>query len=290
MSHKIKPKDYLAPPGGPVDLQRWPTHDAGADLSDADIAALIASHARRMDQVQKRLYASDRYALLVVLQGMDAAGKDGVVRHVMSGINPQGCEVTSFKQPSTEELRHDFLWRASRALPARGMIGIFNRSYYEDVLIVRVHPELLAAEGVDPKKADSAFWRARYKSIRNFEAYLRRSRVRIVKIFLHISLEEQRRRFLSRIDDPDKNWKLSPADISERRHWDDYQRAYEAMIEATGAPHSPWYIVPADHKPSARLIVSTILLKALEGLKVDYPEATPEHRRGLIAVREQLAT
>lgn len=284
---KLRASDYRVKPGREVDLGEWPTRRSGEDPSEAEVAAQITDHLRHIEDVQQRLYASDTHAVLVVLQGMDAAGKDGVIRHVMSGLNPQGCQVTSFKAPSDEELRHDFLWRAARALPPRGMIGIFNRSYYEEVLIVRVHRELLAAEH-QPADAAKSLWKDRYKSIRHFESHLARCDTAIVKIFLHLSWEEQRQRFLARIDERDKNWKLSVADIKERDYWDRYQNAYAKAIEATSTKDCPWYIVPADHKPTERLIVSTILVDTLEALKVDFPKTTEAHRRELLAVRRKL--
>ncbi len=272
-----------ATPGEAVHLARYPTHVDGAP---GDYAATLKDHIARLDKLQARLWAGDRHALLVILQGMDAAGKDGVIRHVMSGLNPQGCRVTAFKQPSAEELRHDFLWRAARALPERGQIGIFNRSYYEDVLIVRVHPGLLKAAG----KADTKdLWSDRYRSIRHFEAHLRRNSTRVLKIFLHLSKAEQRRRFLSRIDEPAKNWKLSTADVTERGFWDDYVHAYEECLEATSTRHAPWWIVPADDKPTARLMVSKLVLDALESLHPAWPKTTPAHRADLLAVRSQLS-
>jgi PPK2 family polyphosphate:nucleotide phosphotransferase len=221
---------------------------------------------------------------------MDAAGKDGVIRHVMSGINPQGCEVFSFKEPSAEELEHDFLWRTACRLPERGRIGIFNRSYYEEVLVVRVHPELLRNEGLSKElRDDKSKWKDRYRSIVDFERHLDCNSTRIVKVFLHLSKDEQRKRFLSRIDDPKKNWKLSLADIRERKFWEDYVKAYEECIGTTTTHHAPWYIVPADNKDDARLIVSQIVLDALRDLKLSYPASTPKHRAELKSIRKLLA-
>ncbi len=222
---------------------------------------------------------------------MDAAGKDGAIKHVMSGVNPQGCQVFSFKHPSAAELQHDFLWRTTRELPERGRIGIFNRSYYEDVLIVRVHSDLLKSEAlVDAPSDDETFWRQRYSSIMNLEKHLHANGTRIVKIFLHLSKDEQRRRFLARIDDPDKNWKLDAADIKERGFWNDYMKAYAACLSATSLAEAPWYIVPADDKQDARLIVSQILLDTFEALNLSYPKATEAHQQELQSIREQLAT
>jgi PPK2 family polyphosphate:nucleotide phosphotransferase len=220
---------------------------------------------------------------------MDAAGKDGVIRHVMSGINPQGCEVFSFKQPSAEELEHDFLWRAVCRLPERGRIGIFNRSYYEEVLVVRVHPEILRNEGLSKQlQDDKSKWDDRYRSIIDFEKHLDRNGTRIVKVFLHLSKDEQRKRFLARIDDPEKNWKLSLADIHERKFWKDYVKAYEECLSATSTHHAPWYVVPADDKDEARLIVSQIVLDALKELNMSYPATTPKHRAELESIRKML--
>jgi PPK2 family polyphosphate:nucleotide phosphotransferase len=220
---------------------------------------------------------------------MDAAGKDGVIKHVMSGINPQGCQVFSFKQPSSEELKHDFLWRTTRRLPERGRIGIFNRSYYEEVLIVRVHPEILRGQGLPAELLDEkTIWQERYHSIVNLEEHLHRNGTRIIKFFLHLSKDEQRKRFLDRIDEPDKNWKFSAADLEERKFWKDYMNAYETCLSATSTGHAPWYVVPADDKKNARLIVSQTILDALKKLKMAYPETTAEHRKELESIREQL--
>jgi PPK2 family polyphosphate:nucleotide phosphotransferase len=234
-------------------------------------------------------YASSRYALLLIFQGMDAAGKDGAVRHVMSGVNPEGCEVFSFKQPSAEELKHDFLWRTTCRLPERGRIGIFNRSYYEEVLVVRVHPEILRGQGLPHELVDEKnLWKERYRSIVDLEEHLHRNGTRIIKRFLHLSKDEQRKRFLERIDEPDKNWKFSLADIHERKYWKRYMKVYEACLSATSTHQVPWYVVPADDKENARLIVSQIVLDALTDLKMAYPETTGKRRRELKAIREQL--
>jgi PPK2 family polyphosphate:nucleotide phosphotransferase len=244
-----------------------------------------------ISDLQERLYAYRKYAVLIVLQGMDTAGKDGVIRHVMAGINPQGCNVVSFKTPTETEHLHDFLWRSVVALPERGVIGIFNRSYYEETLVVRVHPETLGAEGEAPKAAElGKFWRQRYRSILDFEAHLHRSDTRIVKVFLHLSKAEQRRRLLARIDEPVKNWKLSASDISERRFWDAYQRAYEDCIAGSGTRHCPWHIVPADDKETARLIVSQIILEAMESFDLAFPKASEAHQKDLLMFRDELTT
>jgi PPK2 family polyphosphate:nucleotide phosphotransferase len=243
-----------------------------------------------MSNLQRVLYADNRYALLVIFQAMDAAGKDGAIRHVMSGLNPQGCQVSSFKHPSAEELDHDFLWRTAVRLPERGNIGIFNRSYYEEVLIVRVHPELLAAESVPngKRKPGQKIWRERYDSIRGLEKHLYRNGTRTVKIFLHISKEEQRQRLLARINDRSKNWKVAKGDIDEREYWKDYMQAYEDCIETTSTDEAPWYIVPADDKPNARLIVSQILLDHLSELKLSYPRIAGTLRKELLVMRKKL--
>jgi PPK2 family polyphosphate:nucleotide phosphotransferase len=242
-----------------------------------------------LSSIQQLLYGANKYGLLLIFQGMDAAGKDGAIRHVMSGVNPQGCEVASFKQPSAEELEHDFLWRAEQKLPGRGRIGIFNRSYYEEVLVVRVHPEILAGEGVADTPHDRKdVWEQRYRSILDMEKHLHRNGTRIVKIFLHLSKEEQRKRFLARIDEPDKNWKFSMADIHERKYWKSYVDAFEECLEATSTSHAPWYTVPADDKENARLIVSRIVLDTLSGLKMAYPKTTAKRRAELLAIRKAL--
>jgi len=244
----------------------------------------------KLSSLQQLHYASNRFALLVIFQGMDSAGKDGAIRHVMSGVNPEGCEVYSFKQPSAEELQHDFLWRTTCRLPERGRIGIFNRSYYEEVLIVRVHPGILISEGFSKElRIDKNIWKGRYRSIRDFEDHLYRNATRTIKIFLHLSQDEQRKRLLERIDEPEKNWKISLADIHERKYWGDYMKAYEECLEATSTHHAPWYAVPADDKENARLIVSAIVLDALKEQKMAYPKTTAKHRAELLSIRKQLA-
>jgi len=254
-------------------------------------AKLLHTHVGELSDLQQLLYASNSHALLVVFQAMDAAGKDGAIRHVMSGINPQGCQVFSFKHPSATELQHDFLWRTTRDLPERGRIGIFNRSYYEEVLIVRVHRSLLRGEGLADEPADDEiFWNERFRSMVDLERHLHANGTRIVKIFLHLSKEEQRLRFLDRIDAPDKNWKFSNADVAERKFWDAYMAAYEQCLSATSTQASPWYIVPADDKDSARLIVSRIFLDALRELKMAYPVMSSERKRELRTIRKTLVT
>ncbi len=286
----IATKAFRVPPGSRVKLKRWPTRIKPLYKSKKDYEEKLVEHVEEMARLQNLLYASGRHALLVVLQAMDAAGKDGAIKHVMSGINPQGCEVFSFKKPSAEELAHDFLWRTNRCLPERGKIGIFNRSYYEEVLVVRVHPEILRAQNLpDEALQDKQIWEERFRSIRNLEEHLHRNGTRLVKFFLHISKKEQRRRFLLRIDDPARNWKFSQADLAERQRWKDYTKAYEDCLGATSSKTAPWYVVPADDKENARLILSQVLLKTLKDLNMEYPETTASRRRELQAIRKQLA-
>jgi PPK2 family polyphosphate:nucleotide phosphotransferase len=246
----------------------------------------------RMAELQGKLYAEDRWALLLIFQAMDAAGKDGVIKHVMSGVNPQGCQVYSFKTPSALELQHDFLWRSTRVLPERGHIGIFNRSYYEEVLIVRVHPEILAAENIPPslvdKKTGRNIWDDRFEDICSFERHMARNGTVIRKFFLHLSKKEQKKRFLARLDQPEKNWKFSASDIHERKYWDDYQSAYEEMIRNTATEHAPWYVVPADNKWFTRLVVSSVVVETLESLKLAYPTVPAAKRKELAAAKRVL--
>ncbi|MCW2286357.1 PPK2 family polyphosphate:nucleotide phosphotransferase [Rhodoblastus acidophilus] len=284
----IDPDDFRVKPDHAVELKKWPTRVDDFYDSKDDYQAQLARHISRMSDQQQKLYADDRHALLIIFQAMDAAGKDGVIRHVMSGVNPQGCEVTSFKHPGGAELEHDFLWRAYRALPERGRIGIFNRSHYEDVLIVRVHPELLATEGRDPSQADDAFWEERYRSIRGFERHLGANNIHVLKFFLHLSKEEQRKRFLARIDEPQKNWKFSQADLVERGFWSDYRRAYERALSETSTKSAPWFVVPADDKPNARLIVSQIILDSMDKLKLSWPQVSEQRKAELQRIRAQL--
>jgi PPK2 family polyphosphate:nucleotide phosphotransferase len=277
-------------PGERVRLKEQPTRIKPYYDSKAEYEARLARLVEQMAELQNRLYADDRYALLLVFQAMDAAGKDSCIKHVMSGVNPQGCQVYSFKHPSTEELDHDFLWRTQRALPERGRIGIFNRSYYEEVLVVRVHPEILRAQKVPHELLDDAdIWEKRYRSIADMEAHLHRNGTRILKFFLHVSKEEQRKRFLARIDEPEKNWKFSKQDVEERKHWKDYMRAYEECLAATSTKRAPWFVVPADDKANARLIVSRIVVEALKDLDLSYPRLDPARRRELDRLRRQLA-
>jgi PPK2 family polyphosphate:nucleotide phosphotransferase len=286
---KIRSKDFRVPAGKDVDLGRWPTRVEPVYASKEDYHALLADHVAQLSAQQELLFASDRYAVLIIFQAMDAAGKDGAIKHVMSGVNPQGCEVSSFKQPSEEELQHDFLWRTTRKLPERGRIGIFNRSYYEEVLIVRVHPRILRAERIPGRTVgDKVLWHERYRSIVCLERHLHRNGTRIVKFFLHLSQEEQRKRFLARIDDPQKNWKLSAADITERNYWKDYMRTYEKCLTATSTDEAPWYVIPADDKDNAHVIISQVVLDTLAKLRLSFPATSPERRRELLAMRRQL--
>jgi PPK2 family polyphosphate:nucleotide phosphotransferase len=287
---KIDSKEFRAREGDKVELRKWPTKVHPVYKSKEQYQQLLRQHVARLSAQQQLLYASDRYAILLIFQAMDAAGKDGAIRHVMSGVNPQGCQVSSFKHPSATELQHDFLWRTTRDLPERGRIGIFNRSYYEEVLIARVHPEILRNEGIPDAPHDAEkVWRHRYRSIVNLESHLHENGTRIVKFYLHLSKEEQRKRFLARIDEPEKNWKFSAADIAERKFWKHYMTAYEECLAATSTRHAPWYVVPADDKENARLIVSQIVLDTLEGLKMSYPETDAKRRRELLAIRKRLA-
>ena len=286
---KIDSNDFRVRPGRKVNLREWPTIVKPFCKSKKQCQKFLEEHVGELNSLQLLHSASNRYALLLIFQGMDAAGKDGAIRHVMSGINPQGCQVSSFKQPSAEELEHDFLWRTTCRLPERGQIGIFNRSYYEEVLIVRVHPELLRSQGLSEELRDEkTIWEERYRSIVDLESHLHRNGTRTVKIFLHLSQEEQRKRFLERIDDPHKNWKFSLADIHERKYWLQYRKAYEDCLSATSTHHAPWYVVPADDKENARLIVSQIVLDTLSELKLAYPRTTPKHRRELKSIRKLL--
>src|SRR5450631_1379833 len=290
MNMKINSKDFRVREGDEVNLRKWPTIIDPICKSKERYQKLLASHVAQLSSLQQLLYASNRHALLLIFQAMDAAGKDGAIQHVMSGVNPQGCQVFSFKHPSPAELQHDFLWRTTRDLPERGRSGIFNRSYYEEVLIVRVHHDLLPSEGlVRTPRRDATLWAHRYRSIVDLERHLHSNGTRIVKFFLHLSKEEQRKRFIERIDSPDKNWKFSAADMAERRYWNVYKTAYEACLGATSTRGSPWYVVPADRKDDCRLIVSQIVLDTFTALKNTYPKANAARRRELQANRLVLA-
>jgi PPK2 family polyphosphate:nucleotide phosphotransferase len=285
----ISSKNFRVREGDEVDLKKWPTLIDPVYKSKEQYQKLMTDHVARLSSQQQLLYASNRHAILLVFQAMDAAGKDGAIRHVMSGVNPQGCQVFSFKHPSPTELQHDFLWRTTRDLPERGRIGIFNRSYYEEVLIVRVHRDILVSEGLpDVPHDDETLWHDRYRSISNLERHLHANGTRVVKFFLHLSKEEQRKRFLARIDEPEKNWKFSTADVEERKFWKHYIKAYGECLSATSTSDSPWYVVPADDKENARLIVSQIVLDALDELKMAYPETTEARRRELLTIRKGL--
>ena len=287
---EIESKDYRVREGKKVDLGKWPTAVKPYYDSKKQLKKLLGDHIEKMSDLQNLLYASNRYAVLLIFQAMDAAGKDSAIKHVMSGVNPQGCQVFSFKHPSLEELDHDFLWRTTRSLPERGRIGIFNRSYYEEVLIVRVHPELLRAQSLPAEELeDKTIWQERYRSILDLEAHLHRNGTRIVKFFLHVSKQEQRKRFLARLDEPDKNWKFSRSDIEERDRWNDYMKAYEACMSATSTRQSPWYVVPADDKKNTWLIVSQIILDTLEDLKMKYPKPAEMRSKELRSLRRLLA-
>ena len=286
----IKSSDFRVPARKKVNLTKWPTRVKPAYKSKKAYKNLLQEQVEALSSLQRLHYASDRYAVLLIFQAMDAAGKDGAIRHVMSGVNPQGCQVFSFKHPSVEELDHDFLWRTTQSLPERGRIGIFNRSYYEEVLIVRVHPEILQAQRIpDELLNEKTIWQERYRSIVDMENHLHRNGTRIIKFFLHLSEEEQRRRFIERIDEPDKNWKFSLADIEERTFWKQYMQAYEECLSATSTRNAPWYVVPADDKANARLIISQIILDTFNALELAYPKSGAEHQRELQLIRKQLA-
>jgi PPK2 family polyphosphate:nucleotide phosphotransferase len=286
---KIHADQFRVPEGEHLKLKKWDTAVKNFYDSKEDYQEILEEHIAEMSKLQNLLYANSRYALLLIFQAMDAAGKDGAIKHVMSGLNPQGCEVFSFKRPSATDLSHDFLWRTTCCLPERGRIGIFNRSYYEETLIVRVHPEILAGEEI-PKELldDKKIWEHRYQSIVNLEKHLYRNGTRIVKFFLYLSREEQRKRFLERIDDPHKNWKLSHDDVKERGLWKEYMRAYEECLSVTSTDRAPWYVIPADDKPNARLIISQVVLDTLKSFKLKPPEATTERKKELQEIRKLL--
>ncbi len=287
---KLDIDDFRVAAGKKVNLDKWPTRVDPVYDSKEEYKKCLQKQVEELSALQRLHYASNRYAVLLIFQAMDAAGKDGAIRHVMSGVNPQGCQVFSFKHPSATELDHDFLWRTTRSLPERGRIGIFNRSYYEEVLIVRVHPEILRTQRLPDELLDEkTVWRGRYRSIVQLEKHLRRNGTRIVKFFLHLSEEEQRKRFLSRIDEPEKNWKFTLADIKERAFWKDYMKAYEACLSSTSTKHAPWYVVPADDKENARLIVSEIVVELFKGLKMAYPKLAEQRVRELQEIRQGLA-
>jgi PPK2 family polyphosphate:nucleotide phosphotransferase len=286
---KINSNEFRVLEGDALSLRKWPTIIAPVYQSKAHYHQLLREQVGQLSSLQQLLYASNRHAVLLIFQAMDAAGKDGVIKHVMSGVNPQGCQVFSFKHPSPAEFQHDFLWRFTRDLPERGQIGIFNRSYYEEVLIARVHPEILRGEGWPLVPSDEGtVWHDRYRSIVDLERHLCGNGTCVIKFYLHLSREEQRKRFLERIDDPEKNWKIGEADIHERKFWKQYMRAYEKCLRATSAGRSPWYVVPADDKKNARLIVSRIVLDTLEGLKMTYPVTSVKRQNELLSIRQRL--
>jgi PPK2 family polyphosphate:nucleotide phosphotransferase len=286
---KIESEDFRVPAGKKLELRKWPSSVKPFYNSKEEYQTILDGHIKEMSRLQSLFYAYNRYALLVIFQAMDAAGKDSAIKHVMSGLNPQGCQVYSFKRPSATELEHDFLWRTNQCLPERGHIGIFNRSYYEEVLIVRVHPEILKNEGLPGELADKkSIWEKRYRSIVDLEQHLHRNGTRIIKFFLHLSKEEQRKRFLKRIEDPEKNWKFSLEDVQERGFWKQYMRAYEDCLSATSSKNAPWFIVPADDKKNARIIISQVLLDAFADLKMDYPKPSAGMRRQLGSIRKLL--
>lgn len=286
---KIQSNDFRVVPGQIVKLCDWPTIVKPYYSSKSEYQEILKEYIREMTRMQYLLYAANHFALLLIFQGMDTAGKDGAIRHVMSGVDPQGCEVYSFKQPSAEELEHDFLWRTSRRLPERGRIGIFNRSYYEEVLVVRVHPEFLLQQHLTKEmREDKNIWKKRYRSIVDLEDHLHTNGTRVIKFFLHLSQDEQKKRFLERIDDSDKNWKFSLSDANERKHWPEYVKAYEDCLRSTSTRNAPWYIVPADDKKNARLIISNTILDALHELDLEPPKVTAAKREELKAIRKQL--
>jgi len=276
-------KRYRLADGDGFRLKDWDPADTGGLSSEKAVQDV-----GRLAEMQEKLYAQDHWSVLVILQGMDAAGKDSTIKHVMSGVNPQGCQVTSFKQPSTEELDHDFMWRTTRHLPERGRIGIFSRSYYEEVLVVRVHPDVLGNQHLPPKLVTKKIWKERFEDINAFERYLARNGTLVLKFFLNVSKEEQRKRFLERLDDPEKHWKFQPADVTERQRWADYMKAYEEMIRATATPHAPWHVVPADNKWFARMVVSSVIVDAMDGLSLAYPKLDPEQHDQLLSARALL--
>lgn len=286
---KIDTGKYRVDEGQKVDLKDWPTKVKPYYDSKKTYKEQLGLYKDKMTEEQNMFYAQDRYSLLLIFQAMDAAGKDGAIKHVMSGVNPQGCQVYSFKQPSAEELDHDFLWRTTCRLPERGRIGIFNRSYYEEVLVAKVHPELLSNQRL-PREIENGknFWEKRYESIADFEKHLIRNGTRVIKFFLHVSSDEQARRFLDRIDEPEKNWKMSLGDIEERKYWDDYMKAYEDCLEATSKKHAPWFVIPADDKKNARLIISQVIIEAFDNMELQYPEVSDAHREELFKIKGDL--
>jgi PPK2 family polyphosphate:nucleotide phosphotransferase len=289
MKMKIDVKDFRVQEDEKVKLKKWPTLLEPVYKSKKNYHKLLKEQVRELSSLQRLHYADNHYSVLLIFQAMDAAGKDGAIRHVMSGVNPQGCQVFSFKHPSAMELDHDFLWRTTQCLPERGRIGIFNRSYYEEVLIARVHPEILRSQGLPEELFNEKnIWQERYRSIVESESHLYRNGTRIIKFFLHLSEEEQRKRFLARIDEPEKNWKFSVADIEERKFWNQYMEAYEACLSSTSTKAAPWYVVPADDKKNTRLIISEIILDTFKSLKMTYPETSSKRQQELLSIRHRL--
>ena len=287
---KIRAKHFCLKPGKQIDLAKWPTITKPFYKSKTQYTKLLEEHIQGLSALQNLLYVHNRYSLLLIFQAMDAAGKDGAIKHVMSGVNPQGCQVFSFKKPSTEESQHDFLWRTTRCLPEYGRIGIFNRSYYEEVLVVRVHPEILREEMLLPEVLhNKKVWKTRYRSILDLEEHLSRNGTKVIKIFLHVSKEEQRKRFLKRIDDPCKNCKFNLDDLQERARWNEYMKAYEDCLKATTSKNAPWYVIPADDKKNARLMISQVILETLQSLKMTYPKPDGKHLKELRSIRKLLA-
>jgi PPK2 family polyphosphate:nucleotide phosphotransferase len=280
---KVRLKDHDPAWAGTKEMK-----ELGKDERKEIAKKVLQRNVEELDQAQELLYAADRHSVLIIIQAMDAAGKDGLIEHVMSGVNPQGCQVFSFKRPSDEDLDHDFLWRGVKALPERGRIGIFNRSYYEEVLIVRVHPELLERQRLPPGKRNEKFWRKRFDDINALEHHLVRNGTIVVKFFLHVSKEEQKRRFLARLDDPAKHWKFSEADVAERKFWKEYMKAYEAMLGATSTAWAPWHVIPADRKPVTRALVADIIVSTIRNLKLALPPVSSERRKALDEARQSL--
>jgi PPK2 family polyphosphate:nucleotide phosphotransferase len=286
-THKLA-NDFEVKHGDSVRLKDYDPGETRGIHSKEKAAELLQESTLMLRDLQEKLYAQDQWAILLVVQAMDAAGKDSLIKHVMTGVNPQGCEVTSFKQPSTEELNHDYLWRTARRLPERGHIGVFNRSYYEEVLVVRVHQDLLSRQHLPEELVTKKIWKERFEDIRNFEKYLTHNGVVIRKFFLNVSKNEQQRRFLKRLDEPEKNWKFSEADVHEREYWDDYMNAYEDMIQHTATPEAPWFVVPADNKWFTYLAISAVVIETLKDLKLGFPKVDKERRKSLEAARETL--
>jgi PPK2 family polyphosphate:nucleotide phosphotransferase len=286
---KINSSDFIVQTNSKLDLSTIPTKVARVFKSEAHYAHILSDHIKQLSALQELLYASNNFSVLLIFQAMDAAGKDGAIKHIMSGVNPQGCQVFSFKHPSVAELQHDFLWRTTRDLPERGQIGIFNRSYYEEVLIVRVHPEILSSEGLHRvTDQGKTIWQERFNSITDLENHLSLNGVCIIKFYLHLSQKEQRKRFIARLDTPSKNWKFSQADIDESHFWPSYMTAYQECLSATSTPEAPWYVIPADDKKNTRLLISHIILDKLTQLKMAYPKVSPEKKNELILIRKQL--